>query len=420
MSLYGTMRTSASGMAAQSSRLGTVADNIANANTTGYKRASTEFSSMILESGLSQYTSGGVRTHVRHAISEQGTFSYTTSSTDLAIRGNGFFVVAGPSGQSFLTRAGSFVMDGEGRLVNAAGFTLMGYGIAGGAAPNVIANAAAGLEEVNIGRIALQATPSTAGSLFVNLPANADIIPASDLPSANDPASAYSGRTSLICYGHLGNEVMLDIYASKVAAGTWEVAVFDRAAAALSGGFPYASGPLTTTTMTFNPTTGQLDGASPTSVSIPVPGGETLTLDMSQSSQLAGDYMVRSPTVNGNGPSAVERFEFSSNGVLSAIFDNGSRVALYQVPLAGVVSPDNLQPVAGNVFLPSANSGDLQLGFPGSEGFGSIIASALEQSTVDIATELTTMIEAQRNYTVNSKVFQTGAELLEVLANLKR
>ena len=93
MSLYGVMRTGGSGMNAQSNKLSTVADNIANVNTTGYKRASTEFSSLVLKSGTGNYNSGSVETHVRYAISDPGTLNFTTSATDLAIQGNGFFVV---------------------------------------------------------------------------------------------------------------------------------------------------------------------------------------------------------------------------------------------------------------------------------------------------------------------------------------
>ena len=154
MGLYGMMRTSVSGMAAQANRLSTVADNIANSSTTGYKRASTEFSSLVLESGGSAYELGSVETRVRIGISEQGTFKFTTSVTDLAVKGNGFFLVNNESGQTYLTRAGSFVKDGNGDLVNAAGYRLMGYSLAPGAPPPV-ANGTAGLEVVNIGALAL-------------------------------------------------------------------------------------------------------------------------------------------------------------------------------------------------------------------------------------------------------------------------
>src|SRR5690606_1028356 len=184
MSLYGMMRTGVSGMAAQASRLGTVSDNIANVSTVGYKRASTEFSTMVLDAGAGSFVPGGVDPHTRYAISSQGPLDYTTSATDLAVRGNGFFLVSDLGGQIFMTRAGSFVPDGDGRLVNAAGYTLMGYSLANGA-PQVVANGYAGLEVINIGELALQATPSTEGVFFVNLPSNATAIPPGDLPSAN-------------------------------------------------------------------------------------------------------------------------------------------------------------------------------------------------------------------------------------------
>jgi len=129
MSLYGVMRTGVSGMAAQSNKLSTVSDNIANVNTTGYKRASTEFSSLILKSGSGNYDSGSVETTVRYAITDAGNLHFTTSVTDLAVQGNGFFVVQDANGSNFLTRAGSFVPDSTGNLVNTAVVFPVGIGI---------------------------------------------------------------------------------------------------------------------------------------------------------------------------------------------------------------------------------------------------------------------------------------------------
>ncbi len=416
MSLYGMMRTGASGMAAQANRLATVADNIANMNTTGYKRASTEFASMILESGEGSYVSGSVRTDVRYAISAEGTHSYTTSATDLAIDGQGFFLVGGSGGQVYLTRAGSFVPDGQGRLVNAAGYYLMGYPLTDGG-PTDVANGYAALQVINIGELAMQANASTEGRFYVNLPYNADVVTA-DLPSSNDPAAVFTAMTSLVSYDNVGNEIILDVYSTKTGPTTWEIAVYDRATAAAGGGFPYSSGPLETETLTFD-AMGKLTGGT-TSLSIPIPNGQTLTLDMSQSTHLPGSYSYSVADINGNAPSDVERIEFASDGTLYAVFRNSARVATHKIPLATVTSPDNLQSLPGNVYAPSANSGDVRVGFAGDGGLGNIASGALEQSTVDLASELTAMIESQRNYTANSKVFQTGADLMDVLVNLKR
>ncbi|AXK81729.1 flagellar hook protein FlgE [Pseudolabrys taiwanensis] len=412
MGLYGVMRTGVSGMSAQSNKLSTVADNIANVNTTGYKRASTEFSSLILRSGSGSYNSGGVDTQVRYAITDAGPLQYTTSATDLAVQGNGFFIVSSPQGTPYLTRAGSFVPDGEGNLVNAAGYYLMGYNLANGA-PSVVANGVAGLEVVNIAQTALQGNPSTLATLVnANLDSNAPI-------SAGPPN--FTSKTSLITYDNIGNKVTLDIYMYKTAANTWDIEVYNNADST-AGGFPYSSAPLANDTFTFDVSAtgkGALDAASPTSLAMTIPGGSAFTLDLSVMTQVATDFEFKA-NVDGNAPSSIDSVEVSSDGTMYAIYGDGTRKATYRIPLATVASPDNLSPEVGNVYSVSTNSGNMQVDFAGSSGLGTVKSEALEQSNVDLANELTSMIESQRGYTANSKVFQTGADLLDVLVNLKR
>jgi flagellar hook protein FlgE len=160
---------------------------------------------------------------------------------------------------------------------------------------------------------------------------------------------------------------------------------------------------------------------SPTSITIPVPNGSAaLVLDMSKTTELATTFQVLEPKVDGNAPSAVDRVEIDDTGTLYAVYKNGQREKKYLIPLASVASPDNLVPRAGNVFDLGADSGQLLVGAAGTSGFGNLVPSALEKSTVDIASELTDMIEAQHSFTANSKVFQTAADLMEVLVNLRR
>jgi flagellar hook protein FlgE len=419
MSLYGMMRTGVSGMNAQANRLSTVADNIANSGTTGYKRSSTEFSSLIIPSTTGNYTSGGVTTTIRTSISQQGDLKYTSSGSDLAINGDGFFVVQNSSGTPYLTRAGAFVPDGEGRLVNAAGFYLMGYSFAAGP-PAATANGFGGLETVSIAQEELLAVPSTQGIFTANLPVGADTELPVNWPSANAGTAASTQKTSLVVYDNLGSEVMLDIHYTKTGANTWEVAVFDQAGAAPGAPFPYAPGSLlVSTTLTFDGTTGALT-APAAGVDIPVPNGGTFNLDISKMTQLGMEYTQLKVEANGNAPSGIESIEIGSDGTMYAQYKNGSFRELYRIPLANVQSPDMLSALPGNVYTPSAESGDLQMGFPGSGGLGSMVSGALENSNVDIAEELTNMIESQRSYTANSKVFQTGADLMDILVNLKR
>lgn len=417
MSLYGLLRTSVSGMNAQSTKLSTIGDNVANSDTAGYKRASTEFSSLLMSNSKTNYNSGSVVSSIRYAINEQGALSYTTSSTDLAVQGDGFFVVNDPTGMPFLTRAGSFTRDGNtGNLVNAAGFTLMGYDISQGDAQGTL-NGYANLVPIDISAMNMQASASTSGIFTANLPSDAGIVAAADLPSTNSATADYTAKSSIVVYDDLGSEVVLDIYFSKSAGSTWEATVYDQAGATAGSSFPYSSAALTSQTMTFD-ANGNLTSAG--TMTIPVPGGQNVTVDISKMTQLATAYTPLTATVDGSAPSTVTDVEIGDNGIVQAIYENGSKAAVYRIPLADVPSQDKLQPLAGNVFSTTLESGDVTVGFPTESGLGSLVSGALEQSNVDLATEFTEMIVAQRSYTGNSKVFQTGNELLDTLMNLKR
>ena len=416
MSLYGMMRTGVSGMQGQASKLSTIADNIANANSNGYKRFGIEFSTLVVNDGSGNYNSGGVVTNVRQAVSQQGVLQYSNSATDLAIDGTGFFVVQDAAGNSFLTRAGSFVPDAQGQLINAAGYYLTGYSYANGD-PSVVVNSFDGLEPVAITGSELTATASTEASFSANLPAEAPIVTGS-LPSANLTGSEYTEKTSMVVYNDLGGETILDIYFTKTGANAWDVTVFDQADAAAGTSFPYSAGPVTSQAIAFDPTAGGMSGA--TSIAIPVPGGQPLNLDLADMTQLATGFTVTDVVVNGNGPATIERVDFATDGTVYAQYTDGTTEPLFRIPVAMVNSPDQLRTLTGNVFVQSDMSGDIRLGFPDVGSAGSVVSGAVETSNVDIAEELTEMIQSQRNYTASSKVFQTGSDLMDVLLNLKR
>jgi flagellar hook protein FlgE len=412
MSLFGMFGTAIAGMSAQSNRLGTVADNIANADTTGYKRATTQFATLLGNNTAGSYSSGGVQTQVRYGIDQQGNLQSTSSVTDLAIKGSGFMVVEGSGGAIALTRAGAFVPDAAGDLVNAAGYYLMGYAVGSGSSPTTLLHVNA-----NVGQ--LQAKPSTTGVFSANFPSNAAIVPAASLPSTNAATATYTDKSSITAYDDLGQAVNLDTYVTKTGASTWEVAIYNQADAAAGGGFPYATAALATQTLTFDPTTGKLAAASATSVAVPIPGGASLQLDMSQMTQFATGYTVAQASADGNAPSQLDHVEISTDGTLTSVYTNGVAVPTFKIPLANVESADNMTPLTGNVYEASLTSGPIQIGTAGAGGLGSLESSTLEQSTVDLATELTDMIEAQRSYEANSKVLQTGSDLMSVINSLK-
>ena len=422
MSLYGMLRTSVSGMNAQSNLLGTVSDNVANSGTTGYKAADTEFSSLMLETGGSAssvgYQPGSVDSKVRYGISTQGTLNYTSAPTDLAVNGNGFFLVKNTAGQTLLTRAGAFQIDAtSGNLVNTAGLTLMGYPANDAAAQSTL-NGTGGLVPIDIGNAKVSANASTKGTFTANLPSAATTV-TGDTAGSNAADATYTAKSSLVAYDKLGAPVTLDIYMTRTAANpaAWEMAVYNRADAPATGSFPYAAGALATQTLSFDDA-GALTSAG--SIDIPVPNGANVALNIGGMTQLASGYTPLAATMDGNAPASVSGVSIDQDGTLYAVDQSGQKYAMYKIPLGHVASPNNLTPVAGNAFAVSQESGDLQVGQPGEGGLGKMVSGATEQSTVDMASELTRMIVAQRDYTANSKVFQTGTELLDVLMNLKR
>jgi flagellar hook protein FlgE len=403
MSLYGTMRTGVSGMNAQANRLSSVADNIANSSTVGYKKSSTQFSSMLLPASEGSYNSGGVNTTVRYSIEDQGSFTYTTSSTNLAINGDGFFIVQGADGVEYMTRAGNFEKMDDGTLQNSAGYTLMGYPYSSTEDPTIVINGFEGLSPINIGAGGLSSTPSESGEVSGNLNANSEV--------------GTSYKASLVAYDSQGNSRKLNLEYVKTgtaASNSWDLTV------------SYTNDSGTTTTlatdsMTFGSDGKLTSGGSITTTGITIDGAvlNPLDIDISATTQLGNASAVEGD-IDGQGASGVDKVQISTDGIVSIVYENGQSVPKYRIAMATVQSPNNLTPLAGNIYSQSNDSGVVVMGYAGSSGYGSILSGALEDSNVDIAEELTSMIESQRNYTANSKVFQTGSELLETLVNLKR
>ncbi|RYB05960.1 flagellar hook protein FlgE [Lichenibacterium ramalinae] len=454
MSLFGTLNTGVSGMAAQANLLSTIGDNISNSSTTGYKRATTDFETVLGNQSASSYTAGSVSTQIRYGVSTQGQLTSSTSVTDLAIQGNGFFVVQGTNGATALTRAGSFVPNSAGQLVNTAGYSLMGYNLIDGSSATV--NGTGGLQVINLSKQSLTANPTTGGTMVFNLnsgttaAATGEVLPAANDPTATTGATTSSAastfKTSVAAYDDLGNAVTFDIYLTKTGTDTsgnsvWQAAVYNQADAATGGGFPYTvtaanktnepNGPLLSLqNLTYSSTTGKLTSATvggtktasttagPLALTIPIPGGQTMNLDISGSTQLASASNVTTATVNGSAPSKLDHVTIGTDGTVTSVYTNGIQQATYRIPLADVPSEDNLTPVSGNVYEPNLASGTMTIGTATSGSLGSIKSNELENSTVDLATELTNMISAQRSYEANSKVIQASSDLLKVVDQL--
>lgn len=323
-----------------------------------------------------------------------------------------------------------FSVDSDGNLVNGAGFTLMGYSYDSGV-PAVVVNGFDGLVPVNVSQSGLSAVASSSAYFSGNLNSEATVVTdTTTLPSANTASvTDDTQKMSLVAYDSLGGTVQYDYYFTKtgvttdaggaVTGSTWEVAVYRNADASTGSttSFPYSSDAVSVATLSFD-ADGQLTSATDTDIVDPVTA-KTITMDYSDFTQLASDFSATG-SADGQAASAVNSVSIGADGVVSVSYANGATKALYQIPLATVASPDNLTLLSGNVYSANGLSGVTVTGFPQTNGLGSIQSGALESSNVDLAGELTEMIEAQRSYTANSKVFQTGSDIMDVLVNLKR
>ncbi|MUO81895.1 flagellar hook-basal body complex protein [Agrobacterium vitis] len=418
MSLSGSMNTAVSGLQAQASKLSTVGDNVANSDTTGYKRVSTAFSSLVVgSSGSGTYNSGGVQTTTVNSISEEGSYQSSTSETDLAIKGDGYFVVQDEAGSVFLTRAGDFQADENGYMVNSAGYTLLGYSYENGEPASVI-NGFEGLEPVKIQDSSISANATTNAVIDGNLKSGSDTV-TSDLPSSNSASATWTFKSSMVAYDSLGNANQYDIYYTKTADNEWQADIFRTSEATDETNFPYTNGVLGSTTLTFDSDGAVSSGGTFTFTDSTTSSPQTIEVDMSDMTQL-NSANSSTGDVDGNGASAASSVTVNSSGNIVATYQDGSTANLYKVALATVASPDNMKSVNGTAYQVTADAGTVVVGFANTGSFGSINSKTLESSNVDLATELTNMIQSQRSYSANSKVFQTAADMLDTLISLKR
>lgn len=413
MSLFGSMYAGVSGLTGNTRRLGSISDNIANVNTIGYKTSKTDFSTLVLDSGLpGVHSPGGSRTVARMDVGRQGQVQSTTSLTDLAISGKGMFVVKNSldDQQSAFTRAGSFSMDSDGYLRNTAGSYLQGIELdATGdlpATPSI-----EGLTAINLTKISGNASPTTSAKLNLNLPA------AGGTAYATSPLT-----TSVNVYDSVGVAHRLDLKwtSTDTATGNWSLAVYKGDV--LAGGAAPAA--ITTIPVTFN-TDGTIKTPATTqSVSLALSTfaatPQSVKLDLSEVTSLAGPYSVSKIDTDGSSVGQLSGLSIGEDGVLKLLFSNGASRDAFQIPLATFPNVDGLAAQTGNLFYQSISSGNPTLTLPRNAGAGAIVAQALESSTVDIAEQLTDMIVTQNAYSANVKVLTTTDEMMSELSRIGR
>lgn len=435
MSLSNSLQTGVSGLGANSRRIGKISDNIANASTVGYKRSFADFvtTAASARNGTGAASSASVRAETSSTIDKQGSLQMTGVSTDLAIVGDGFFVVGADVSRSdalnfSLTRAGSFRKTADGFLRNSAGVFLYGFPCNEQGQLGVVdRNSFGDLRPINIEQIKTIGSATSQLSLGGNLPAQ-----------EGGTANSTPFASSFEFYDALGGAGRLSVsWTPGASESEWQfsVSLADGTALGACEVRFHDSGPLAGTPQSwFNasdlaapPAAFSFDPASGTAILTldngTVPQEIAVSLGAPGSSsgitQFAGDYRVMKTGGDGAESGNLAAVEFGADGVVFGIFDNGQKRAVYYLPLAVVPNPNGLRQSDGNTYALTRSSGSLQLQQANGTA-GSIAAGALERSNVDLAQELTEMIETQRSYTSNAKLITAVDEMLEETTRIVR
>jgi flagellar hook protein FlgE len=401
-------RLALSGLNAASTDLTVTANNVANVSTAGFKGSRAEFADLFATSqgGVSSTAIGnGVRVSNVSQQFTQGNIDFTDNSLDLAISGQGFFILSDQGAQAY-SRAGAFQVDRDGFVVNAKQQRLQVYP----PLPNGGFNTG-GLSDLSLttGVSAPQAT--TTATVTANLPAAA-AVPATAIFNAADPTS-YNNATSLTVYDSLGAAHTATLYFIKGGANAWSTRLFvDGTAVGGANALTYdPAGQLTA------PVTGLINfGPHPTTTgSAPL----NMTFDFGQTTQFGASFSVNAITQDGLTTGRLIGMDIDSSGIVQARFTNGNALQLGQVAMANFANPQGLQQLGDTAWAETFASGQALRGEAGNSGFGLIQAGALEASNVDITEQLVAMITAQRNFQANAQMISTADSITQTIINIR-
>ncbi|MFU8783868.1 flagellar hook protein FlgE [Aliidiomarina sp.] len=389
---------SLSGLRAAAENLSVVGNNIANAQTVGFKSSGIQFSDVYADS------QGGLGTRVAAIVQNfnEGNLETTNRSLDLAITGNGFFRFS-QGNEVMYSRNGQLTMTNDGHLTNAAGARLTGYG----------AGAAVGSQpgELRVPSGGLQANQTTEIAASLNVDARSENIDRGVLPfNATDPDSYHYANTVSV-YDSLGNRSNAQMYFTKIADNQWEVRLGRNGELAPEVG-----------TVNFN-TNGVLDNVVGLDGFTFNPGGGaqpmSVAMDIEGTTQFANEFELNNLLQDGYTSGTLVRVAIEEDGSIVGTYTNEQSQVLGTVALASFRNMEGLRPAGDNSWAETADSGPAILGIAGEAQFGNIASGVVEQSNVDLTQELVALIMAQRNYQANAQSIKTQDEVLQATVNLR-
>jgi flagellar hook protein FlgE len=455
MSINSAMLAGVSGLVANSSALAAISDNISNVNTVAYKRNQVNFANVVTAQAVQgRYSAGGVQGVTHTYVSAQGLIQSTSRATDLAISGDGFFVVTQkatgltPADTREFTRSGSFNVDQDGFLVNDAGLYLQGW--------PANANGTFPIDPSNLGNLApinvknLGSAVKQTSTLGVSAVLDSSTVVSAGAATYNAATASMADYAAGVAAGTKPDFTLdFNVVDSQGGSHKFEMAFLKTGTANTWNAEIYAvpktdvnvtgpSGQIATGQVVFNPDGSIKMGAGGTSpgllnLSLNASSGgapawattlgiaaQPISLDLSKLAQQAQASTVNTISNDGAGPGNIVGVQVDAHGVVSAIYDNSQIRQVAKVAVATFPNPDALKPVSGNAYQVTIPAGQMVLKDPGTGGSGKISPSSLEASTVDLSSEFTGLISTQKAYSASSKIITTADQMLDELINIIR
>ena len=420
MSLLNSFQIGLSGLSAQDRKLNAVSDNIANANNNGFKGNRVDFEEA-LQSSMNEHTMptstfAGVKQGRRDHNMTQGQIARTSSVTDMAISGEGFFELDTKYGKAY-TRDGSFRFNKEGELVSGDGHKVMGYSI--GENGQVTKNKSP--IKININERPPEGTKN------ITMMMNLDIRGEDKVFDPDNPSATSNFQRTMKIYDNAGKERYITMYFTKLSSGNWQYnAMVDGSDAAggikgtpvetASGTLSFdGDGNLTDHNNNFNNFNFRDSGEQ----SITFDFGENAPEGEQKTTQYGINNLVANQRIDGSAGAQMKSIGFGPNGVLQTYYSDGSIKDEAQVLLADFTNKTGLKRVGSNLFLASKSSGQAMLGAPGEGNLGEVQTSAVELSNVAVNEEFIEMMKAQKAFNANSKAISTADELLQKVINVR-
>ncbi len=420
MGLFSALFAGVNGINSNGNVISVIGDNIANVNTIGFKGSRAVFEDIL--AGAESNIGLGSRIAAITPQFSQGGFESSSNVTDMAIDGNGFFVVRNDNdGSTFYSRAGQFSLDKEGYLVNADQYRVRGFQV------DTSNNITSSIDDIQISTAPVSPEATDEIELKLNLDSN-ETAPAAF--STANPTGTSNFSAGITVYDSLGNGHLVTVYFRKNAANSWQwFALVDGGE--ITGGTAGTNVQAANGTLTFG-TNGSLTTPVTTASDFDFLGAtqtQVITFDfgtgtaaggtgLDGATQFGSDSAISNITQTGFSSGTLKSITVATDGTISGNYTNGTTQTIAQIVLASFSNPNALSRSGSNNYIETLDSGAPVLSAPGTSGKGTIISSTLEQSNVDLANELIKMVIIQRGFQANTRTISTVNDMLAQLVTL--